>query len=243
MHPDRIRKPIPSKLSAGTQKRKPITACIRCGTCCQKGGPSFHHADKNLIEKGIIHSRHLYTIRRGQLAYDNVRDCLMPVDSDIIKIKGKKDSWACIFFEEDEKACRIYANRPLECRVLKCWDTREIEKIYAENRLTRKDLISEVKGLWDLIKDHQGRCDHEKIHKWVKALDSAIKKEARKELIELIQYDTEIRKLVVSKAGLDAEMLDFLFGRPLIETIENYGLNVEQSGKKISLMSTSRRKK
>lgn len=167
----------------------------------------------------------------------------MPVDSDIIKIKGKKDSWACIFFEEDEKACRIYANRPLECRVLKCWDTREIEKIYAENRLTRKDLISEVKGLWDLIKDHQGRCDHEKIHKWVKALDSAIKKEARKELIELIQYDTEIRKLVVSKAGLDAEMLDFLFGRPLIETIENYGLNVEQSGKKISLMSTSRRKK
>ena len=27
-------------------------------------------------------------------------------------------------------------------------------------------------------------------------------------------------------------MLDFLFGRPLIKTIENYGLNVQHSGKK-----------
>jgi Fe-S-cluster containining protein len=38
---------------------KVITKCIRCGTCCKKGGPSFHLEDKMLIEKGIILSKYL----------------------------------------------------------------------------------------------------------------------------------------------------------------------------------------
>ncbi len=62
-----------------------------------------------------------------------------------------------------EKDARIYNDRPLECRALKCWDTRELEQIYAAKRLTRRDLISNVKGLWDLIEDHQVRCDYIKI--------------------------------------------------------------------------------
>ncbi len=28
-----------------------ITECICCGTCCKKGGPCFHLADKHLIDK------------------------------------------------------------------------------------------------------------------------------------------------------------------------------------------------
>ena len=76
----------PPGLNPGT----PLANCIRCGTCCKKGGPSFHQADKHLIEKGLIHSKYLYTLRKGELAYDNVKECLMPVNSDIVKIKGKK---------------------------------------------------------------------------------------------------------------------------------------------------------
>ena len=131
----------------------PISECARCGTCCIKGGPSFHHEDKELIDKGIILSKFLYTIREGELSYDNVKECLLPAASDIIKIKGQKDSWTCAFFNENE--CTIYDNRPLECRLLTCWDTREIEKVYSKNRLTRKDLLSAVEGLWDLIEEHQ----------------------------------------------------------------------------------------
>ena len=101
--------------------------------------------------------------------------------------------------------------------------------MYAENRLTRKQLISDVEGLWDIVKDHQTRCDYENIDRWVQALDSHENKQARRELIELIQYDMEIRKLVVSRGGLDAEMLDFLFGRSLMKTIENYGIRVQLS--------------
>jgi len=218
-----------------------ISTCIRCGTCCRKGGPAFHHADKHLIEEGIIESRYLYTIRKGELAYDNVKGCMIPADSDIIKLKGQDDSWACIFFDENQTACRIYADRPVECKALQCWNTSEVEKIYTKNRLTRADLMSEIEGLWDLLEDHQCRCDYDTIHKLVKALNGAHKKKARQRLIEIIQYDIEIRKLVVARAGLDADMMDFLFGRPLRITIKNYGIRVRQSGKKIILMPSTRR--
>lgn len=188
-----------------------------------------------LVEKGVIPSKYLYTIRKGELAHDNVKGCLMPVDSDIIKIKGKEDSWTCIFFDESAKGCTIYDHRPLECRALKCWDTHELEQIYAKTRLTRKDLIAEVKGLWDLIKDHQRRCDFTKIQRLIEDPSGAKRNQARRKLLEIVRYDAEIRKLVVSRGGLDADLLDFLFGRPLTKILGNYGVKVRQTAGKIYL--------
>ena len=212
-----------------------ISECIRCGTCCEKGGPCLHLEDRMLIEKGNIPSNCLYTLRKGELAHDNVKGCLKPVASDIIKIKGKNDSWTCLFFDDVKKGCTIYDDRPLECRALKCWDTEQLEKIYANTRLTRKDLVSGVKGLRDLIKDHQARCDYKKIQQLIKDLAGSKKNHARRKLLEIVHYDAEIRNLVVSRGGLDAEMLDFLFGRPLSKTLGNYGIKIHQDGEKICL--------
>ena len=92
--------------------------CIRCGTCCKKGGPSFHHEDKMLIDKGIIPSKYIYTIRKGERSYDNVKECFLPASSDILKLKGQKGSWTCIFFNETNSNCKIYEHRPIECKVL-----------------------------------------------------------------------------------------------------------------------------
>jgi len=221
------RKNSKSKKATKAKPVRSISECQRCGTCCTKGGPSFHHADKALIEDGVIHSKYLYTIRKGEWAYDNVRQCLEPVSSDIIKIKEKDDSWTCIFFDETQRACTIYENRPLECRALKCWDTHELENLYAKKRLTRENLVSEIEGLWSLIKDHQRRCDYEIIQKLVNAIRTNPRDvQARLKLAEIIKFDTEIRKLVVSTAGLETEMLDFLFGRPLTRTLKKMGLEV-----------------
>ena len=225
-----------SKTSAEAGKEKPISECRRCGTCCKKGGPSFHHADKTLIEKGVIHSKYLYTIRKGEMAYDNVRQCLEPVSSDVIKLKGKGDSWTCILFDEKQNACTIYENRPIECRALKCWDTKALEELYAKRRLKREDLVADIEGLWGIIKDHQARCNYETIQKLVNAINSDRGGEARQKLAEIIQFDIEIRKLVVSWGGLDMEMLDFLFGRPLNQTLKNFGLKIRQKGEKIVLV-------
>jgi Fe-S-cluster containining protein len=215
-----------SNATAEAGKEKPLSECRRCGTCCKKGGPSFHRADKALIEKGVIHSKYLYTIRQGEMAFDNVRQCLEPVSSDIIKLKGKGESWTCILFDEKQNECTIYENRPIECRALKCWDTKALEDLYTHKRLKREDLIADIEGLWGIIKDHQARCNYETIQKLAIAINSGRGGKARQKLAEIIQFDIEIRKLVVSRGGLDKEMLDFLFGRPLKQTLKHFGLKM-----------------
>jgi Fe-S-cluster containining protein len=232
MNADADNKRQRSKTLATAPKETAVSTCQRCGTCCQKGGPSFHQADKALIESGEIPSKYLYTIRKGEMAYDNVRQCLEPVGSDIIKIKGKGNSWTCLFFDEAQAACTIYDNRPIECRALKCWDTAELEALYAQKRLKREDLLADIEGLWDLIKNHQQRCNYDTILALIKAINSDQPGNARQKLAEIIQFDNEIRKLVVSQGGLDGEMLDFLFGRPLNKTLKNFGLSFKKKAKR-----------
>jgi Fe-S-cluster containining protein len=221
------------KPPATGHKETAVSTCLRCGTCCKKGGPSFHQADKALIESGEIPSKYLYTIRKGEMAYDNVRQCLEPVGSDIIKIKGKGNSWTCLFFDEAQAACTIYENRPIECRALKCWDTGELEALYDQKRLKREDLLADIEGLWGLIKYHHQRCNYDTILALIKAIDNDKSGNARQKIAELIQFDNQIRKRVVSQRGLDADMLDFLFGRPLTQTLTHFGFRIDQKGKKI----------
>ena len=217
------------------------TECRRCGTCCKKGGPSFHLEDKGLVEKGTILSKHLYTIRKGEPCFDNVKGSVSPASTDIIKIKGHKGSWTCFFFDPVTHQCTIYDTRPLECRVLKCWDTREIEKIYAKDRLTRKDLISDIEGLWNLVEGHQKQCSYDVITLLIDALNTGKKQDALKGIFEIIEHDIKIRELVVRKAGLESDLTDFLFGRPITETIKMYGLKIEKDGERYRLVPTGRR--
>lgn len=188
----------------------PISSCRRCGTCCKKGGPSFHSQDKFLIRDGVILSKHLYTIRKGETVYDNVKGRLCPAESEIIKIKGRNGRWTCVFFDENKTSCEIYDNRPAECHALKCWDTREIERIYCRNRLSRKDLLSEIKGLWELIEDHESRCSYRKLRQLLRQSS-----ENKEEIQLMLAYDREIRIVASEKGGIDPEMTDFLFGRPM----------------------------
>ncbi len=212
-----------------------LTTCKKCGTCCEKGGPAFHIKDRSLIEKGVIHSRNLYTIRQGELARNNITGHLIPVSTDIIKLKGKGNTWTCVFYNRGDKTCEIYEHRPLECRVLKCWDTEEFEAIYSKDYLTRKALISSAGEIWDLIKDHQSRCSYGKIIGFKTINEDSKKENAIKEIINIIKYDMSIRQLLIEKGSIDAEMITFLLGRPLVDTIKNYGFKVEVKGSKYIL--------
>jgi Fe-S-cluster containining protein len=210
--------------------------CRRCGTCCKKGGPSFHIEDKMLIERGTVPLKYIYTIRENERCYDNIKECFMPASSDIIKLKGQKGSRTCIFFNERDKGCTIYDARPMECRILKCWDTEGIKRIYAKNRLTRKDLISSIEGLWELVEGHQERCSYDMLKIFIDALGKDNRNEALEGILNIIEYDKKIRTLTVQKAGLDPELTDFLFGRPITETIRIYGINIKEKGGKYILV-------
>lgn len=190
--------------------------CSKCGTCCRKGGPSLHVEDGFLVTQGLIHTRHLYTIRRGELAHDPVRGGLVLVDADIIKIKGSGGSWTCRFLDDASNHCRIYDHRPLECRELECWNTSRLEQVYDRGRLSRRDLLARLDGLWDLIEAHEKSCSYDRIRAWLEGLDA---ESMRRRLAEVKTYDAEIRKLMVSRGRLEPDMLDFLLGRPVEQVL------------------------
>lgn len=201
---------------------KPVHAtqrCSKCGTCCRKGGPSLHVEDRYLVERGFIHTRHLYTIRRGELARDPVLGELVRVDGDIIKIKGSHGRWACRFWDPGSNRCRIYAHRPLECRELECWDPSRIEQLYDRRRLSRRHLLSGIKGLWELVAEHDRRCSHELIQGLLKDTAGPGAENARQRLVEIGAYDAEFRRLMVARGRLEAAMLDFLLGRPVEQVL------------------------
>lgn len=184
------------------------TQCKRCGTCCLKGGPALHIQDISLVTQGILLKKHLYTLRKGELVRDNVAGTLIPLESEIIKLKGQGDSWTCIFFNNKTKTCGIYKNRPVECEALKCWDTKNIEKLYNKDRLTRKDLIPQKSWLWDMIQEHEDRCSYLKINELRSDMNT-------EQIREIERYDFHLRDLLVKKAGMKLEDMNFLFGRPL----------------------------
>ena len=200
--------------------------CIRCGTCCEKGGPAFHREDRFLIDTGRIHTRFLYTIRAGEMVRDDVRGVAGPAPSEIIKIKGRAGTWACVFYDPEKKACAVYDQRPLECRLLKCWDTGDLERAYERDRLTRQDLIGGIAGLWDLVADHEQRCAYRLLQTHIDALGGPRRKDAIAAVIAMVRYDREIRRLVMEKGGIEAGMTDFIFGRPLAETLQPFGYKI-----------------
>ena len=210
--------------------------CKRCGTCCRKGGPALHLEDRRLVDEGTLPANCLFTIRRGELVRDNVKDTLNPMAGEAIKIKGKPGGWICLFYDGESRGCTIYKHRPLECRALDCQDTQRIQAIYETDRLSRKDLLSTIEGLWDLVTDHEDRCGYGRLRALVGEgiVDQTLKREA--EILEIMRYDTHLRQLTVQNGGLDAGMLDFIFGRPLSETIKMFRLKLIRENEQYRLV-------
>jgi Fe-S-cluster containining protein len=218
----------------------PEIECRRCGTCCQKGGPALHIADQALVESGKIALKHLLTIRQGEPAYDNVSGTIAPAVTDIIKVNTCRNRASqCVFYDPRLKQCRIYETRPAECQALNCRDTRKIERIYSTQRLTRRHLLSKVEGLWDLVRDHQERCDYGFISELAAQIRQGLKPEqAQQQLLALIHYDEALRETTVAHAGHTSEMLEFLFGRSLSFTVQMFQLKLSTTAQGRILVQT-----
>ncbi|MFO7964830.1 MAG: YkgJ family cysteine cluster protein [Desulfobacterales bacterium] len=235
-------RPVFDPITGRVFEKRPRQSCTRCGTCCRKGGPAMHLEDKPLIERGDLHLRDLMTIRNGEPAYDNIRGETAPATSDIIKIKSRQNDSACIFYDDANRACGIYRNRPLECRMLKCWDTRDILTIYNRNRLSRFDLIGMSPEWWDLVNDHQNRCSYDDVLIFVNTAMKTGEKDAilEKKAAYAIRYDMEIRVLIRQNDRIDSEKLNFLFGRPMTDTLSSMGVRVHyRNGKPVCVITPS----
>lgn len=224
-------------MTTSTLGKNVVGRCRRCGTCCLKGGPALHEEDQHLVENGQIALKDLFTIRQGEPAYDNVTGNIQPAETDIIKISADSgQDQACRFYQCARSECAIYAHRPIECRVLQCWDPQPLIGLYHHQRLTRRHLLSKIDGLWDLVQDHHSTVDYRRIG----SLADSIKKRrghetAQRQLLELIRYDQSLRTATLERTGYAIEMLLFLFGRPLAGTIRLFRLRLVRKGHEYTL--------
>jgi Fe-S-cluster containining protein len=194
--------------------------CKKCGKCCEKSGPTLHVEDKYLVVQGKIPPSDLVTLRKGEKAFAPGTDEPITLENEIIKIKGKNKSWTCTYLDEKTKLCSIYESRPVECRLLKCWDIKPIVSIINKNILTRELVFQKIEGLDQLIKEHEEKCSYPEIKSLLAEAENNQK--ALEKLKDIILFDINIRELVCEKQKAASYMLDLIFGRSIINTIGQF---------------------
>ena len=207
------------------------TECIRCGTCCQKGGPALHTEDLPLILQNKIQLEHLVTIRQGEPAVSPLGDKLEYLQAEIIKLKGQANDWACLFFDRQNSSCLIYQHRPIECTLLKCWDTDDLERIINKNLLCRTDIIADNSPVLELIATHEEECSLGGLESLLSSLsEKSLQNEVMAELTDMVRKDMAIRAHALSTPDFPDEIELFVFGRPLFKILHNFGIVVQELG-------------
>ena len=201
--------------------------CIRCGTCCLKGGPTLHHQDKDILLAGHVRHEHLVTIRKGELVFDPEIDRLRPADQEMIKIRGKGNRWTCRFFDEAASACTVYEHRLLECRLLKCWDPTELLSVIGRDTIIRSDIINPGDPILELIAVHEQECPMHEVNELIQSLSAGRDNaQAMARLTQLTRHDQAIRNYAVSNLGLGSQYWLFIFGRPMSQILSAHGISL-----------------
>jgi Fe-S-cluster containining protein len=198
--------------------------CIRCGTCCQKGGPALHGEDKKILLEGYIPRERLITIRKGEWAFSPLSGGLAPVQQEFVKVAGKGKGWVCCFYNEAKSSCTLYAHRPLECRLLQCWDTAQLLSVIGKDVLSRQDIISADEPIADMIESQEKECSVLMAEDLIAVLlEKHDDPKSLAKLTALVHRDIAIRSMAIAEFGLSLEAELFLFGRPLFKILSARG--------------------
>src|SRR4030042_1717471 len=202
-------------------------SCIRCGTCCLKNGPTTQHEDKKILLAGHIGYQHLITIRKGELAFNPVRNKVEPVHQELVKVLGKGKDWSCCFYDEEVSSCTIYEHRFLECRLLKCWAPSELITIIGKKTIIRADIINPTDPIMEVIETHERECTCQEIENLISDLPRETdNSKILAKLNEFVRKDLSIRFYAISELGLKKELELFIFGRPFSKILDIRGIPV-----------------
>ncbi|MBF0330199.1 MAG: YkgJ family cysteine cluster protein [Nitrospirae bacterium] len=209
------------------------SACDSCGKCCGMGGPVLQKEDMKLLMSGVLSQDSLYTLREGELVFIPGEQEPKEFFIEVIKVKEKNDTGECYFYD-GSGVCRIYENRPVQCRDYQCWAPSECLTGIDSTRILRKDIFGGVPFLMDAIARHNEKCSYEKLGVSL-ARAAGGDEEGMEDVIDMLQYDSSLRELLKEKLGITAAA-DLVLGRPLIKTINIFGFHVVQEGEIYTIM-------
>lgn len=151
-------------------------------------------------------------LRQGELAADPRQTSPIPLEGELLKIRGRGSSWECIYFQAETKACAIYAHRPAQCEALSCQDTRDVFLVMESHSLSRRDVLPEDSGLFACI------LEHESLFPVALALELAKKSmmgTISVELDSLLRRELCFRQALAAHVRVRDDALWAYLGRPL----------------------------
>ena len=210
------------------------TGCVRCGDCCAKSSPSLLKSDLQLFLSGILSYGDVYTIRDGErvrAGEDEVYESFM----ELIKIKTRPGTSECVFYRGAE-GCALYDSRPAQCREYECWSSAsgksspyDVFKGLENESLSRGELFNSVDVLLEIISKHEEKCAYRELADAVEKAGAG-DESAVERIMDMLQYDTYARPFLKEKFAVPDGALDLMLGRPLMDTICEFGLEVVREG-------------
>ena len=197
-------------------------SCVRCGECCEIGSPTLLYPDLGLFQREVLTWNDVYTLRPGEKA-TNREGQVTTLNEELLKVREVPDTRQCWFYLAANRTCRIYADRPEQCRRQNCWSEPPAAP-GPEEFLQRRHLLAAVPEVWDLIREHQDRCDCAAVAPLLADLGAG-NDAASDALFEALHFDHYLRRMLLDDWELSLEATEFLLGRPLTDFLETLGLS------------------
>lgn len=208
--------------------------CRRCGECCRRSTPALHVEDIKRVGR-ILLREHLVTLRAGETVFDNVAGAPTILAHELVKVRSRPGEAVCLLFSPSE-GCRVYGDRPEECRVLFCEKPEALEGMYRHRRIGRQDLLADRPDLARAAALQEERCSQARVPELCRRAREK-NPAAVEQLLSMAATDMGLRKVLLSKGMVREAELAFLLGRPFSETLAPFGLRVREQGSDLALES------
>ncbi len=199
--------------------------CVRCGTCCEKGGPTLTLDDLELVQSEEVPWTALVTLRTGEPVHSHATGDAFFLTEEKIKIRERTGIKSCVLYAKSDKSCRIHEHKPLQCRAQACWDPTLAEQQATEESLQRKHIFEGVGPILELIEEHDRRCSFDDFRKALEVLDESQGKNVD-DILNILAFDEHVRVFAQEHLGLPAEIMDLIFGQSLSTRVRLFGLHV-----------------
>ncbi|MEW6659030.1 MAG: YkgJ family cysteine cluster protein [Thermodesulfobacteriota bacterium] len=196
--------------------------CVRCGECCELGSPTLLAPDLALFQKEILTWNEVYTLRPGErvTSREGQADTLQEERLKIREVPGSRQCW---YYLAATNSCRIYDDRPEQCRRQECWGEEAPGPAPGE-LLNREAILAGVPEVWELVKAHQERCGLGRVLKALGNLET--EPEAAGEILfDALHFDHYLRQMLQEEWELSPGAMDFILGRPLTQYLRDHGIN------------------